>query len=43
VKKRERLDEATTPDGTVLTLFRHDGAYSATSGTWDTLFLARAP
>jgi spermidine synthase len=28
VKKLERLDEATTPDGTVLTLFRHDGAYS---------------
>jgi spermidine synthase len=28
VKKLERLDETTTPDGTVLTLFRHDGAYS---------------
>ncbi len=28
MKKLERLDEATTPDGTILTLFRHDGAYS---------------
>jgi spermidine synthase len=27
VKRYERLDEATAPDGTVLTLFRHDGAY----------------
>jgi spermidine synthase len=27
VKKFERLDEATAPDGTVLTLCRHDGAY----------------
>jgi spermidine synthase len=27
VKKTERLDEAVTPDGTVLTLFRHDDAY----------------
>jgi spermidine synthase len=27
VKKYERLDEATAPDGTVLTLYRHDGAY----------------
>ena len=27
MKKFERLDEATTPDGTVLTLCRHDGAY----------------
>ena len=28
MKKLERLDEARAPDGTVLTLFRHDGAYS---------------
>jgi spermidine synthase len=27
VKKYERLDEAVAPDGTVLTLYRHDGAY----------------
>ena len=27
MKKFERLDEATAPDGTVLTLYRHDGAY----------------
>jgi spermidine synthase len=27
LKKLERLDEATAPDGTVLTLYRHDGAY----------------
>ena len=27
MKKFERLGEATAPDGTVLTLFRHDGAY----------------
>jgi spermidine synthase len=27
VKRVERLDETTAPDGTVLTLFRHDGAY----------------
>lgn len=27
MKKYERLDEATAPDGTVLTLCRHDGAY----------------
>jgi spermidine synthase len=27
MKKHERLEEATAPDGTVLTLYRHDGAY----------------
>ena len=27
MKKFERLDEATAPDGTVLTLYRHDGSY----------------
>lgn len=27
MKRFERLDEATAPDGTVLTLYRHDGAY----------------
>ena len=27
MKKFERLDAATAPDGTVLTLYRHDGAY----------------
>jgi spermidine synthase len=27
VKKTERLDEAVAPDGTVLTLYRHDDAY----------------
>lgn len=28
VKKLERLETATMPDGTVLSLYRHDGAYS---------------
>ena len=28
MKKFERLDEARAPDGTVLTLYRHDGAYT---------------
>lgn len=28
MKRVERLDEATAPDGSVLTLYRHDGAYS---------------
>ncbi len=28
MKKFERLDEAKSPDGTVLTLYRHDGAYT---------------
>lgn len=28
MKKTERLDEVTTPDGTVLTLFRHDREYT---------------
>src|SRR5919112_6317 len=27
MKPYERLDEARTPNGTVLTLYRHDGAY----------------
>jgi spermidine synthase len=27
MKKTERLDEATAPDGTVLTFYRHDGDY----------------
>src|SRR5829696_1692876 len=27
MKRFERLDEASAPDGTVLTLYRHDGAY----------------
>jgi len=27
MKKFERLEQATAPDGTVLTLYRHDGAY----------------
>ena len=27
MKRFERLDEAAAPDGTVLTLYRHDGAY----------------
>ena len=27
MKKLERLDSASAPDGTVLTLYRHDGAY----------------
>jgi spermidine synthase len=33
VKPVERLEQATAPDGTVLTLFRHDGAYSIRVGT----------
>ena len=28
MKRVERLGEATTPDGSVMTLYRHDGAYS---------------
>jgi spermidine synthase len=32
VKRFERLDEATTPDGTVLTLYRHDDAYLIWAG-----------
>lgn len=32
MKKFERLDETTAPDGTVLTLFRHDGAYVIHAG-----------
>ena len=28
MKKWERLEEATAPDGTVLTLYRHDGTYA---------------
>ena len=32
VKRFERLDEATAPDGTVLKLFRHDGAYLIRAG-----------
>jgi len=32
VKRTERLAEATAPDGTVLTLYRHDGAYSIRVG-----------
>ena len=28
MKKVERLDTATAPDGTILTLYRHDGAYT---------------
>ncbi|HKG90657.1 MAG TPA: hypothetical protein VKA84_02125 [Gemmatimonadaceae bacterium] len=33
MKRFERLGEATAPDGTVLTLYRHDGAYSIRVGT----------
>ena len=32
MKRTERLGTATTPDGTVLTLMRHDGAYSIQAG-----------
>ncbi|MEP6494453.1 MAG: hypothetical protein ABJF01_17345 [bacterium] len=32
MKRTERLGEATAPDGTVLTLYRHDGAYSIRVG-----------
>ena len=28
MKPVERLEQATAPDGTVLTLYRHDGAYT---------------
>ena len=35
MKKFERLDEATAPDGTVLTLFRHDGDYTIRVGNVD--------
>ena len=33
MKKHERLDETTAPDGTVLSLHRHDGAYAIHVGT----------
>ncbi|MEX0894020.1 MAG: spermidine synthase [Gemmatimonadota bacterium] len=33
MKQRERLAEATAPDGTVLTLWWHDGAYAIHAGT----------
>ena len=33
MKKHERLDQTTAPDGTVLTLHRHDGAYTIQVGT----------
>lgn len=33
MKRVERLDQATAPDGTVLTLYRHDGAYFIQIGT----------
>lgn len=33
MKKHERLDETTAPDGTVLSLHRHDGAYAIRIGT----------
>lgn len=32
MKRVERLGEAAAPDGTVLTLYRHDGAYSISAG-----------
>jgi spermidine synthase len=32
VKRTERLAEATAPDGTILTLYRHDGAYGIRVG-----------
>lgn len=32
MKRTERLGEATAPDGTVLTLYRHDGAYTIRVG-----------
>jgi spermidine synthase len=32
VKRFERLEETTSPDGTVLTLYRHDGAYFIRAG-----------
>jgi len=32
MKRIERLGEAAAPDGTVLTLYRHDGAYSISVG-----------
>ncbi len=32
MKRTERLDEATTPDGTVLSLYRHDGEYYIRAG-----------
>ena len=33
MKRHERLDQTTAPDGTVLTLHRHDGAYTIRVGT----------
>lgn len=32
MKRRERLGEARTPDGTLIELFRHDGAYLINAG-----------
>lgn len=33
MKKTERLDETVAPDGTILTLYRHDGAYLVRAGS----------
>jgi spermidine synthase len=41
VKRIERLDEALTPDGTVLTLYRRDGAYWIQAGGEDLMSTRR--
>lgn len=41
LKRFERLDEATAPDGTVLTLYRHDGAYVIRVGGADLMSTRR--
>jgi len=41
VKKTERLAEATAPDGTVLTLLRHDGAYTIRVGNLELMSTRR--
>ncbi|MEX2581967.1 MAG: spermidine synthase [Gemmatimonadota bacterium] len=41
MKRLERLGEATAPDGTVLTLYRRDGAYSIRAGGVDLMSTRR--
>ena len=42
VKIRERLAEATAPDGTVLTLWRHDGAFAIQAGAAELMSTRRS-
>lgn len=42
MKPYQRLAEATAPDGTVLTLYRHDGAYLLRAGTIELMSTRRS-